>query len=69
MLNRSYVLFVFEAGEEEGTRVNLTITYGGEDADPLKKADAISLAMIRNACEELEYSYDAEQCTVKAKLF
>ena len=59
---------MFEAGETDGTGVDMTITYLGEDSDPMKEADAISLAMIQNACKGLSYSYDGNQCTVKAKI-
>lgn len=59
---------VFEAGGTDGSRLDMTITYRGEDSDPMKKADEISLAIIRNTCEKMEYSYDGELCTVKARL-
>ena len=58
---------VFEVGGEDGTGVDMTITYRGEDSDPVKEADEVSLAIIRNACEKLEYSYDGNLCTVKAR--
>ena len=59
---------VFEVSSADGNRGDITITYRGRDADPLKEADEISLAMLRNACEELVYSYEDNTCTVKARI-
>jgi polar amino acid transport system ATP-binding protein len=59
---------VFEVGGTDGSRVEMTLTYRGEDSDPMRKEDEISLAIIRNACEEIEYFYEEGLCTVKARL-
>ena len=59
---------VFEVSGTDGSRMDMTLTYRGEDLDPMKKADEVSEAIIRNTCEKMEYSYDGELCTVKAQL-
>lgn len=44
----------------------LSISYGGAQSDPLKSSDKVSLAIIKNAVDKIEYSYDNNTNLIEA---
>ena len=62
------IRLVFEYSEAAGGSVQMELSYAGEDNNPLESADALSLALIRHACEELEWRCDGGTCRIRGKL-
>lgn len=60
--------FVLEYSDTDGTGVNMTVTYGGEDRNPLTAADELSLSLLRLACPDLEYAYDEGTCVIRGRI-
>lgn len=60
--------FVLEYSDTDGTGVNMTVTYEGEDRNPLTAADELSLSLIRLACPDLEYAYDEGTCVIRGRI-
>ena len=62
------IRLVFEYSEAAGGSVQMELSYAGEDNNPLESADALSLALIRHACEELEWRCDGGTCRIRGEL-
>ena len=60
--------FALEYSDTDGANVDMTVTYKGNDRDPLTKADALSLSLLRMACPDLKYSYIQGQCIIKGRI-
>ena len=48
--------------------VNMTASYAGARKNPLDAADALSMAMIRGACREIDYQYKDGRSSVRAQI-
>ena len=46
----------------------VTISYEGEDRNPLETADGLSLSLMRIACPELAYAYDQGRCVIRGRI-
>ena len=57
------VRLVFEYNEASGG-IRLEVTYPGPDRNPLEAGDPLSLALIRNACGALEWTYGGGNCRI-----
>jgi polar amino acid transport system ATP-binding protein len=73
ILSRSYsnaqsLTLTFEYDEANGESVNMTIQYTGEDRDPLPYTDELSVRLIRNACQDICYSYHKGTCCIQGTL-
>ena len=53
-----------EAGDDNEDIVSMTVTYAGEDKDPLAGADEISRSLINSACRKLEFVHKNGSCSV-----
>lgn len=53
------VRFIIEYGEQSGEG-KLAVGWNGEHFNPLAEADTLPLLLIRNATEELNYSYSEQ---------
>ena len=60
------IRLLIEVSDTDADRAELTAFYRGEEGDPLKRADDLSLALIRHVCREVSFSCDRGVCTVKA---
>ncbi len=60
--------FAFEYDDTDDGRVDLTIRYPGTDVDPLKEADELSVALIRNACRTIAHEYNDGDNVITAEI-
>ena len=68
LTNDGETKLVFEYSEENGGAVSMEVVYQGEDNDPLKDADPLSLKLIQNACPNLTRNYSEGYCTFKGNI-
>ncbi|MBO5551694.1 MAG: amino acid ABC transporter ATP-binding protein, partial [Lachnospiraceae bacterium] len=66
--DRDELRLVFEYSESDGGSVNMEITYPGADRDPFREGDALSAALIRNACQSQSWQYRDGICVIKCGL-
>ncbi|MBR5336427.1 MAG: ABC transporter permease subunit [Lachnospiraceae bacterium] len=59
------IRLVFEYNENED-RIHMTVSYEGEDRDPVDHTDELSRALILGACPEISFACDNGKCTIKA---
>ena len=50
--------------DESGGSIEMAAGYEGEDRDPLASMDAISLALVRNACPDAAYHFERGSCRI-----
>ena len=58
----------FEYSEADGGSIAVEIIYPGADSDPLKRADQLSLKLIRNACPDISRQYSGGCCILKGNI-
>ena len=66
--NEDALRLVFEYSEADGGCVNMEVSYPGEHPNPLEEGDALSVALTRNACQELSWQEQDGGCKVEGKL-
>ncbi len=66
--NKDIIDIVYEYNNDEKEEMNIRFTYYGEDRNPFDSADAVSLALIRNACSSYSYDYKDGKCIVKSSM-
>ena len=66
--NDGEISLVFEYDDANGGSVNMKATYEGPDRNPLEVGDGISLALVRQACQDLNWQYDNGRCVIEGKL-
>ena len=59
---------VFEYSDADGGNVDMEVTWPGQDRDPLETGDALSIALIRHACQDLHWQYHDGICKTEGKL-
>ncbi len=55
--------FVMEYSDTDG--VDLTVSYKGEDRNPLEGEDELSAVLLQYVCPDLHYQYDCGECVIK----
>ena len=58
----------FEYDETDGEHVSMNAAFPSQDAEALSGADPISMALIRNACEELSCRQEDGVCSIRARV-
>ncbi len=61
------IRLTFEYSDTNGGNVDMTVTYPGQDRNPLE-GDTLSLALIRHACQKLDWQYRDGVCRIKGNL-
>jgi polar amino acid transport system ATP-binding protein len=62
------ISLVFEYSDRDGGFIDTHLKYQGDNMDPLKGADELSLKLIRNACQGLTWECDDGQCSINCRL-
>ncbi len=62
------IRLVFEYSESGSGEIAVEVFWPGADRNPLDGADALSLALTRNACRELHWEYAGEAGRLRGKL-
>ena len=60
--------FLLEYSDSDDAGVNMTVTYGVEDRNPLSAADELSLSLLSLACPDIKYAYDEGRCMIKGRI-
>lgn len=52
------ISFGFEYDEKSENRVNMFISFPGENKNPLKDADGLALSIVKHTCEDIDWKYN-----------
>lgn len=58
----------FEYSDSDGGFIDVHLSYKGDDTDPLKGADELSMTLIRHYCPELAWEHNDGQCTISGRM-
>ena len=58
----------FEYSDRDGGFIDVHLSYKGDDTDPLKGADELSMTLIRHYCPELAWECNDGQCTISGRM-
>lgn len=62
------IRLVFEYSDTDGGNIDMKVTYPGQDQNPLEDGDTLSLALIRHACQKLDWQYRDGVCRIEGNL-
>ena len=59
---------VFEYNDRDGGAIDIQLTYQGDNTDPLKDADELSMKLIRHYCQDLAWECHDGQCSISGRM-